>query len=50
LYGLGEFDQKGTVATKFVTKEDLLDFSKKAKELGIDLLSDAVLNHKAGAE
>ena len=50
LYDLGEFDQKGSVATKFGTKDDLLSLSRKAKELGIDLLSDAVLNHNAGAD
>jgi alpha-amylase len=50
LYDLGEFDQKGSVATKFGTKDDLLSLSKKAKELGIGLLFDAVLNHKAGAD
>ncbi|TVY73368.1 Alpha-amylase [Lachnellula suecica] len=50
LYDLGEFDQKGSVATKWGTKEELLTLSKKAKDLGIGLLFDAVLNHKAGAD
>jgi alpha-amylase len=50
LYDLGEFDQKDSVATKFGTKDDLLSLSKEAKNLGIDLLFDAVLNHKAGAD
>jgi alpha-amylase len=38
------------VATKFGSKEDLLELSGKAKELGVGLLFDAVLNHKAGAD
>jgi alpha-amylase len=50
LYDLGEFDQKGSVATKFGSKADLLELSGKAKELGVGLLFDAVLNHKAGAD
>ncbi|TVY46773.1 Glucan 1,4-alpha-maltohexaosidase [Lachnellula occidentalis] len=50
LYDLGEFDQKGSVGTKFGTKDELLTLCKKAKELGIDVLFDAVLNHKAGAD
>lgn len=35
LYDLGEFYQKGSIATKFGTKDELLSLSKKAKELGI---------------
>lgn len=50
LYDLGEFDQKGSVRTKWGTKEDLLALSKKAEELGMGLYWDAVLNHKAGAD
>ncbi|KAL1598605.1 hypothetical protein SLS60_007745 [Paraconiothyrium brasiliense] len=50
LYDLGEFDQKGARATKWGTKEDLLELSKLAKEKGVGLHWDAVLNHKAGAD
>ncbi|KAF2718737.1 glycoside hydrolase family 13 protein [Polychaeton citri CBS 116435] len=50
LYDLGEFDQKGSVRTKWGTKQDLHDLSQKAKELGMGLYWDAVLNHKAGAD
>ncbi|KXS96627.1 hypothetical protein AC578_10444 [Pseudocercospora eumusae] len=50
LYYLGEFDQKNSVWTKWGTKDELLELSKKAKELGIGLDWDAVLNHKAGAD
>ncbi|KAK8035426.1 Alpha-amylase [Apiospora rasikravindrae] len=50
LYDLGEFDQKGGRATKWGPKEDLVALSEKAKELGVGLYFDAVLNHKAGAD
>jgi alpha-amylase len=50
LYDLGEFDQKGTRATKWGPKEDLLELSKLAKDQGVALYWDAVLNHKAGAD
>ncbi|KAF1344965.1 putative alpha-amylase [Delphinella strobiligena] len=50
LYDLGEFDQKGSVRTKWGTKEELLALSKKGKEHGIGLYWDAVLNHKAAAD
>ena len=50
LYDLGEFDQKGSVATKFGPKEDLIKLKDKANELGIGIYFDAVLNHKAGAD
>jgi alpha-amylase len=50
LYDLGEFDQKGGVRTKWGTKDELLQLSHHAKEKGIGLYWDAVLNHKAGAD
>jgi len=50
LYDLGEFDQKGSTATKWGPKADLMALSKDAKEKGINLYFDAVLNHKAGAD
>ena len=50
LYDLGEFDQKGSVATKWGTKNELKLLSSKAKELGIGLIFDAVLNHRAAAD
>jgi alpha-amylase len=50
LYDLGEFDQKGNRATKWGSKEDLMELSRIAKEHGVGLYWDAVLNHKAGAD
>ncbi|KAF2011021.1 glycoside hydrolase family 13 protein [Aaosphaeria arxii CBS 175.79] len=50
LYDLGEFDQKGGRATKWGTKEELQELCKIAREQGVGVYWDAVLNHKAGAD
>ncbi|KAI9730853.1 MAG: hypothetical protein M1834_005571 [Cirrosporium novae-zelandiae] len=50
LYDLGEFDQKGGKATKWGTKEELMELVKKADSEGVGIYWDAVLNHKAGAD
>ncbi|KAF2461988.1 alpha--amylase-like protein [Lineolata rhizophorae] len=50
LYDLGEFEQKWTRRTKWGTKEELLELGMRAEELGVRLMWDAVLNHKAGAD
>ncbi|KAK0634334.1 alpha amylase [Bombardia bombarda] len=50
LYDLGEFDQKGSIGTKWGTKEDLMKLSHTAKETGVGLYWDAVLNHRFAAD
>ncbi|KAK4162986.1 alpha-amylase [Cladorrhinum sp. PSN259] len=50
LYDLGEFDQKGTVATKWGTKEELVKLCQTAKDHGVGIYWDAVLNHKMSAD
>ncbi|EIN04871.1 glycoside hydrolase family 13 protein [Punctularia strigosozonata HHB-11173 SS5] len=50
LWDLGEFDQKGAIATRWGTKDELLQLSATAKLAGIDLILDAILNHKLGAD
>ncbi|KAI9838092.1 MAG: hypothetical protein M1819_006247 [Sarea resinae] len=50
LYDLGEFDQKGSRATKWGTKEELMQLIDKTDELGMGVYWDAVLNHKAAAD
>lgn len=47
LYDLGEFDQKGSRSTKWGSKEELMSLTAKARELGIGIYFDMVLNHKA---
>jgi alpha-amylase len=50
IFDLGEFDQKGQVRTKYGTKEQYLHAVRKAREAGIKVYVDVVLNHKAGAD
>ncbi|RMD42621.1 hypothetical protein DV735_g2492, partial [Chaetothyriales sp. CBS 134920] len=50
LYDLGEFDQKGSRCTKWGSKEALIDMAGVAAQAQIDLLWDAVLNHKSAAD
>ena len=50
LFDLGEFDQKGTIPTKYGTKQQYLDAIWALKEKGIRVIVDIVLNHKAGGD
>ncbi|GAB1208717.1 hypothetical protein APSETT445_007468 [Aspergillus pseudonomiae] len=50
LYDLGEFDQKGSRSTKWGSKAELQSLASSARNLGIGIYWDAVLNHKAGAD
>ena len=43
-WDLGEFDQKGTIATRWGTKQELLAASAVAHRYGVDILVDAVVN------
>lgn len=50
LYDLGEFDQKGSIKTKYGSKDEYLDCITKLKQNGIETYADIVLNHKMGAD
>ena len=50
LFDLGEFDQKGTVRTKYGTKDEYLAAIQTAKAAGIQVYADVVFNHKLGAD
>lgn len=50
LFDLGEFDQKGTVPTKYGTKDDYLQAIAALQDQGITAMADIVLNHKAGGD
>ena len=50
LYDLGEFNQKGTIPTKYGTKDEYLVAIRNLKENNIKVLADIVLNHKLGAD
>ena len=49
LYDLGEFKQQGSVRTKYGTKEELVNAVKTAKEKGLQIYVDIVVNHMGGA-
>ncbi len=50
LYDLGEFPQKGSVRTKYGTREEYLAAIAAAQANGIQVYADVVLNHKGGAD
>lgn len=50
LYDLGEFDQKGTVPTKYGTREEYLAAIREVRAQGMGVMVDIVLNHKMGAD
>lgn len=50
LYDLGEFDQKGSVRTRYGTKEEYLACIKAIHEHKMGVLADIVLNHRCGAD
>lgn len=49
IYDLGEFDQKGSVRTKYGTKKELISAIKNLQHAGIKIYMDVVLNHMGGA-
>jgi alpha-amylase len=50
LYDLGEFDQKGSVRTKYGTKDGYISAIHALQKHGITVYADVVLNHKGGAD
>ncbi|MFI3887060.1 alpha-amylase [Streptococcus parauberis] len=50
LFDLGEFDQNGTVPTKYGSKEEYLSLVSELNKAGIQPIADVVLNHKANAD
>ncbi|GAA0076127.1 alpha-amylase [Clostridium sp. CTA-5] len=50
LYDLGEFNQKGTIRTKYGTKDEYISAINEAKKNGIEVYADIVFNHKCGAD
>jgi alpha-amylase len=50
LFDLGEFDQKGSVRTKYGTKAEYVRAIKTAHDNGIRVYADVVFNHKLGAD
>jgi len=50
LYDLGEFEQKGSIRTKYGTRDEYLQAIKALHSNGIEVYADAVLNHKIGGD
>ena len=50
LYDLGEFNQKGSIPTKYGTKKEYIEMIKTVQKKGIDIYADVVFNHKIGAD
>lgn len=50
LYDLGEFDQKGTVPTKYGTRDEYLRAVRACHDAGLEVYADIVLNHRMGAD
>jgi len=50
LYDLGEFDQKGSVRTKYGTKDEYINAIAEAHKNNMEILADIVINHKGGAD
>jgi alpha-amylase len=50
LFDLGEFDQKGSIPTKYGTKDEYLQAIESAHTVGIQIYGDIVLNHRLGAD
>lgn len=49
-YDLGEFDQKGTIRTKYGTRAEYLSCCAALQHEGIDVLADIVMNHMLAAD
>ncbi|WP_414623613.1 alpha-amylase [Calothrix sp. CCY 0018] len=50
MYDLGEFEQKGTIRTKYGDRKQYLDAVKSLQGAGIQVYADTVLNHRIGGD
>jgi len=50
LYDLGEFDQKGTVRTRYGTKDEYIAAVRAIQKEGMQAIVDIVVNHKGGGD
>lgn len=50
MYDLGEFNQKGTVRTKYGTKDEYLAAVKALQKNHLAVITDIVFNHRMGAD
>ncbi len=50
MYDLGEFDQKGSIPTKYGTKDEYISAIKALQKMGLRVYADIVFNHRMGAD
>ena len=50
LYDLGEFDQKGSVRTKYGNRDEYIAAVNAVRKIGLRAMVDIVINHKAGGD
>ena len=50
LYDLGEFEQKGSIRTKYGTRQQYLQAIAALHAAGVQVYADAVLNHRIGGD
>lgn len=50
LFDLGEFDQKGSIRSKYGTRDEYIKAIQVAQAAGIHIYADVVFNHKLGAD
>ena len=50
MYDLGEFDQKGSIRTKYGTRDELIAAVAEARLCGLQIYWDVVLNHRIGGD
>jgi alpha-amylase len=50
LFDLGEFEQKGSIRTKYGTRSEYLKAIETAQKVNIQVYADIVFNHKMGAD
>ncbi|MCK9336262.1 MAG: alpha-amylase [Arcobacteraceae bacterium] len=50
LFDLGEFDQKGSIRTKYGTRDEYLQAIESAHNVGIQVYADIAFNHKQGGD
>lgn len=50
MFDLGEFDQKGSIRTKYGTKDEYLAAIEAAHAAGLRVYADIVLNHRMGGD
>jgi alpha-amylase len=50
MFDLGEFDQKGTVKTKYGSKDEYVAAIQTCQQSGIQIYADTVFNHRDGGD